>query len=701
MFCETCLVLLRTIRKASTGIESTLEDPSQIEGSFKHHATYDALQKALAIGCILCKKLWAKLRDEALVLDDDKIAAFRLDCKWFVDAKPMAILYILIDYESEFFFLCCLKPVSPSKVVSDRLLLPGYHETTNTGSDACSALAKHWLETCLSSHRSCERSRPLALKQWTPDRLICVKDVDSIVLCLHEMGNIPLGVKYATLSHCWGKIPDAQRLLLMRDNIDSWTRGIPNLQSMKTFHHAITVCQKLGLEYIWINSLCIIQDSQDDWHQQASLMGRVYKYSQCTITATAAENDTVGCFFNRDVNTCLPIRVGLVQNSIHFPDSTKDHTSDSNSNPKSEDFGSMDLTSLYDFHEGDTWEDIVNSPAWNRSWIFQERFLSPRVLHISNRQLFWECTELQASESHPFGLPDNDHQRLHFKTRSPFHYQGQHPIDINCETNTLLSDRQRLDNAFDIWKEVVHTYSLGKLTKGSDKLVAISAVARELQPLMRSRYLAGLWQVDLVPQLEWRCRSGGLSSTVYRAPSWSWASIDGMITFAESVSPDSYYPLVEILEAVTCLVGEDEFGQVQGGHLKLLGQTIDLEILLDLAEREEIILVNGQPTNFPLLKDDKSMGTRISTKKLCCLPLYLNLGEESGFSNLVLECVDITKNVYRRVRTMSYLYFNVEEIVKVSLKDPLISTIGNIEQTKDGSLAFKRGSADLREIVIV
>ncbi|KAF5870555.1 putative heterokaryon incompatibility protein [Botrytis fragariae] len=485
MFCETCVDLFRTIGEAQA--KSRAMNGYKVPGKFTHRSTYDAFQKALSIGCYMCKRLWMYI--ESLCNDPDFVAkgfaAFESFCRWSMKYPEVKIVFefpkTINVYEAD-----SIVPVDPSK---NRLLLPGYYETTNTGSDACFTLANNWLETCLSSYRSCKRYRPSVLKEWTPNHLICVKNMDAIVLCLHETGKISLGMKYATLSHCWGKIPDAQRLLLMRDNIDSWTRGMPNLQSMKTFDHAITICQKLGLDYIWIDSLCIIQDSQDDWHQRASLMDRVYKYSQCTITATAAENDTVGCFFDRDVNICLPSRVKFVQKSTYLPDATKGPTSESTYRP-----------------------------------------------------------------------------------------EGSKPMDLTFSIN-----------------------SLGELTKGSEKLVAISTIAREVQPLIRSRYLAGLWEVDLVFQLAWWSRRDGFPSTMYQAPSWSWASIDGQVLFDNELSPDLCYPLVEILEAVTCLVGEDECGQVQGSHLNLLGQMIDFE-LLDEEEKSgrSKVLCNGE-LNFAMI----------------------------------------------------------------------------------------------------
>lgn len=185
----------------------------------------------------------------------------------------------------------------------------------------------------MTSHQKCNHllSCLPALKKWRPSRLIYIKDVNNLVL--HLCRDIPEGVKYVTLSHCWGNIPEAQRLTLTKENFDSWTREIPDLKPMRTFHHAVTICQKLGFEYIWIDSLWIIQDSQDDWYKQASLMSEVYKYSQCTISATAANDDTVGCFFDRNPEFCLPIRVEIAQNPTPLPGTTKHSILEPNPEP--------------------------------------------------------------------------------------------------------------------------------------------------------------------------------------------------------------------------------------------------------------------------------------------------------------------------------------------------------------------------------
>ena len=224
---------------------------------------------------------------------------------------------------------------------------------------------------------------------------------------------------------------------------------------------------------------------------------------------------------------------------------------------------------------------------------------------------------------------------------------------------------------------------------------------------MRCRYLAGLWEASLVLQLAWWSDKTVIPSMGYRAPSWSWASIDGEVHLTGPEISDSVDPLVETLEVVIDLVGEDEFGQVQGGHLTLLGQTIDLEVL-DYDEESELhnVTFNGKPTFATIFENSANMGTEISTNQICCVPLYLRLrGEMLFLRGLILECVDVTKNEYRRVGLLMVhsrlIPVEINHSEKYSIENPFLSTLGNFEQTKDGSPVFKRESRNFREITII
>ena len=82
----------------------------------------------------------------------------------------------------------------------------------------------------------------------------------------------------------------------------------PNTLS-KTFRDAIKVTRHLGIRYIWIDSICIIQDSREDWEAESTMMGQVYRHCECCIAATAASDGTFGCFVNRDTRVLKPLRI--------------------------------------------------------------------------------------------------------------------------------------------------------------------------------------------------------------------------------------------------------------------------------------------------------------------------------------------------------------------------------------------------------
>lgn len=116
-------------------------------------------------------------------------------------------------------------------------------------------------------------------------------------LQLIEKDDIPSAVTYVTLSHCWGKIKD--KLVLKKENIKQFKEKVPPFDQLKTLQDAIEITRSLGVSYIWIDSFCIIQDSQADWQHEASLMSDVYKHALFNISATAAIDDTEGCFSPR------------------------------------------------------------------------------------------------------------------------------------------------------------------------------------------------------------------------------------------------------------------------------------------------------------------------------------------------------------------------------------------------------------------
>jgi hypothetical protein len=149
-----------------------------------------------------------------------------------------------------------------------------------------------WYETCKTEHTACESTKqrilPTRLLHWTGE-----------ILRLQYGSQIPSKVRYATLSHCWGENPNV--LKLKQDNIKKFQLPIPVHRLCPTFQDALYILRYIGLENLWIDSLCIIQDSVTDWERESSLLSAVYSFSELTIAATHASDRSQGYFTSRNL----------------------------------------------------------------------------------------------------------------------------------------------------------------------------------------------------------------------------------------------------------------------------------------------------------------------------------------------------------------------------------------------------------------
>ncbi|OCK78635.1 heterokaryon incompatibility, partial [Lepidopterella palustris CBS 459.81] len=130
---------------------------------------------------------------------------------------------------------------------------------------------------------------------------------------LCETRDLPPTTPYATLSYCWGRL---QFFTLNESNYESMLQRINVSKLTKTFREAMETAKRLEVWYIWIDSLCIIQDSQEDWRIESALMGQVYEHSHCNIAASKAENGGDGCFTMRKPFSIQPFRVQREWNCI-------------------------------------------------------------------------------------------------------------------------------------------------------------------------------------------------------------------------------------------------------------------------------------------------------------------------------------------------------------------------------------------------
>ena len=363
-------------------------------------------------------------------------------------------------------------------------------------------LACKWLNDCLSNHILCPKS---SIEISLPRRIIDVGPPDGTVEpCLLESDQRK-GL-YITLSHCWGgKVP----LTTRTDTLEQRKRSILLTSLPKTFRDAVVITRKLGIRYLWIDSLCILQDSATDWAIESAAMGDIYGSGLLNIAARGAVNAQKGCFISREAEP-LP----CVLKYCSFDGSIA---------------GSMYIRS-----PAFQTERLQDAPLDQRGWILQERLLSARILYFGCQQMYWECAEstLRQDGKHCDVLTDGLREDLDFKASLHFDASSQSSSKLPEASNDQECEHAEVAaKTFLQWYKVVRQYTRRNLTFESDKLPAISGIAKSFQAKTGCTYIAGIWKEDLIAGIAW-CLSQPSDEIISRTlPSWSWARVKGEVHF--------------------------------------------------------------------------------------------------------------------------------------------------------------------------
>lgn len=416
-----------------------------------------------------------------------------------------------------------------------------------------------WLEDCQSDHADCFVP---ADPPWYPTRLldVGVPGLDSIRLVLSAEAH--LTGDYVTLSHCWGEV---LHLKLTKDNVLQFMSGIELLQFPQTFQDAVEVTRRLRKRYIWIDALCIIQDDPDrtDWLHEAGLMHKVYSHSFLNIAATGALDSSRGLFMPRDADQELrPVNLSCSPPPI----GTKEPAPVQN----------LIMTDFMFFNR-----ELMNAPLHRRAWVLQERILAPRVLHFGSKQIFWECKRGLLCERFPDSMPDVL-KKLSVNTFKSLDMLTLKPKSTRITFDQILNGPNGHVNILGLWGKVIEAYSQTHLTFKSDKVIALSGIAKRMRELFQDEYVAGMWRRCLESQLLWSVddvgQVGGLPSTrsfTYRAPSWSWLSVDGKIRPGRYMQENLY---IKVLDVTLAYQTEDTTGMILDGSLILGGRLRPLKI---------------------------------------------------------------------------------------------------------------------------
>ncbi|KAF1969076.1 HET-domain-containing protein, partial [Bimuria novae-zelandiae CBS 107.79] len=303
------------------------------------------------------------------------------------------------------------------------------------------------------------------------------------------------------LSYCWGKDPILATNL---SNLQDFQESIAIKELPRTVRDAIIVTRRLRIRYLWVDVLCIVQGSDSfalsDWEKESAKMHHIYGGAILTLSAAHAVDANGGLFHQSSLEAQLLCTLS----------------------PGSKYSGRaiLGLETPQFF--------IKQEPLNSRAWTLQESLLSSRVLSFGTSGLRWKCDQVLYHETTP-NLQHHGSDLIGTETLITMKIMsGVVQERLSSKPKQILKE----------WKAILENYSQRRLTYDTDKLPAIAGLAQLVNRSCHDRYLAGLWKSDIAQQLMWIHR-GRLTGNVieysrqmqFRAPSWSWASVNGRIQF--------------------------------------------------------------------------------------------------------------------------------------------------------------------------
>lgn len=383
----------------------------------------------------------------------------------------------------------------------------------------------------------------------------------------------PLGTlgKYVALSYCWG---DESALQATKSNLSELLQGVDEDELPATIWDAVELTRYIGVQYLWVDALCIIQDDTQDWVRESARMSAVYAQAFLTISASSVASSRASFLHQSRGNKEVLFHWQSPETATRVLDA--DDAADTS--PARGGMLPVRRTTRSGFHQ-DPNDEIID-PTMTRAWTLQEHALSTRLVCFSTDEIQWTCRTLRACEC---GNPE-EHQ-------SPGLEQLQRGLHLaRVWRNTF--------DLFQFWTVIVEAYCRRDLTCTQDKLPALSGLAHEffkayndaklenLVELPPLQYLAGLWNFELPMTLLWSSShrpSEDNQFVDYRAPSWSWASVEGRVHVGMSPKFARIESQVEILAAVcTPANSSDPFGQVvrEGTFLRLRAIVLETKLWL-------------------------------------------------------------------------------------------------------------------------
>ena len=437
---------------------------------------------------------------------------------------------------------------------------------------------RHWIKNCDESHDRCfpkmkdlDYDSALEVTAFLPTRMIEVGDTANgihprLIITSEMQKDRPkkLAMKYMALSYCWGR--EGEMLTTTQQTLPSRTENIMFDTMPRAFQDALIISQALSIPYLWIDSLCILQDDARDWQIESSRMADIFSNAYLTVVAAVGSSCHDSFLDPAPLGpTCtIPLTLNLgrrVEGQFSLRFRTRRGTSDKMA-------------------------DIIRSKWISRGWTFQEERLAQRVLIFGETKFFLDCKTYEQSQ---------DTERREIRPNWATSVGGDDSGAQRKGTETTIH--------WGSWRAICKHYSFRELTYPEDKLPAISGMAHRIFNNVQSEYLAGLWRDNLMHDLFWKTETIASKPERYRAPSWSWASLDGKISWPSSRVFDSCVQCTSyctILDAHTTHVGLDPYGAVKDAFLKVRG----------VLEQMTVVWLGGERPRHPwrLLHKEQEIG---------------------------------------------------------------------------------------------
>ncbi|KAM0168316.1 hypothetical protein ACHAPF_011115 [Botrytis cinerea] len=457
-------------------------------------------------------------------------------------------------------------------------------------------MAREWLRECSENHDGC---RVRFNSKSLPSRLIDVGHPDqsgdfSVSHLIDTHGSLPSDVKtgmdwqYVTLSRCWGK---STHLSTKKDTLNERKHAIPLNSLNKTYADAVRVTREVQMRYLWIDSLCIIQDFDEDWIEESSKMCFVYNNAKFNIAAAAALDGNSGFLLER-----LSVKLGHV---IRTEKKTTER--------------SLWIQPCIKIGHATGEEGIsLPCPLFGRAWVLQESILAARTLIYSPVGMHFRFRMSQRSDEDP--AKDAGNLDIFVSSKlATFPY-----LALDKGQQRFYSPRE-----IDIWYQLLEIYSGKQILHRKDKLPAVSGLAYQLGSIIGDSYLAGLWARDfpqaLLCWLPYRAscgcvrRSTMTADSIYDAPSWSWVSCCTLFNYAPAAFKgtelltqdiplgDYSFPGSENTDILwdAMLVGahidfvSNRYGPVRSGSVTIKGHLLKIDISCFVSPfRENVAIYN-------------------------------------------------------------------------------------------------------------